>query len=209
MKRRLTRKKRIGLLGGTFDPVHLGHINIGQSLCDKGLIEQVIFVPVRIPPHKLQQPISSKTHRLAMLRLALGRHENFHISRFEIRRSTLSYTIDTARHYFRYFRNNLYLIIGMDSLWELNTWYEAKTLVRNYNFMIYKRPGVTVPNQSDLCASFGRTDGKKLYNSIVEGVVTDVSASLIRSLVRKRNDVSQYLPSAVFRYISEKKLYRE
>ena len=209
MTRRLTRNKRIGLFGGTFDPVHLGHINIGKNLYNSGIIEQIIFLPAGVPPHKLDLPITPANHRLAMLSLALEKYENFHISSFEINHANIAYSINTARHFSRYFGKNLFLIIGMDSLCELSTWRNAKKLVSDFNFIVYRRPNSNIPDEFNLTTNFGKTAAEKLYDSIVEGDVKDISSTVIRNLIRRGNDASPYLSPEVLRYINENQLYRD
>ena len=207
MKRRLTRDTRTALFGGTFDPVHLGHLNVGKSVCKLGLVEHVIFVPTGNPPHKQRTGITPIEDRLAMLSQALEEFEYFHISDFEIQETGVSYTVDTARYYAKYFGENLYVLIGMDSLHELNTWHEAKALVTENNFIVYRRPENRLPNKSDLAAYFGTASADKLYRSITNGMVKNIRSRVIRFRLRDGKDITGLVPPNVARYIADKKLY--
>ena len=176
MKRRLTRKDRVGLFGGTFDPIHLGHLHLGENFCQFGPINEVIFVPARIPPHKQDQFITPENHRLAMLRLALKGHKNFHISNFEIQRPSISYSFNTALHFKNYFGDNVYILIGMDSLCELHTWFEAKRLVNEFKFIDLQSSWVE-------CAEYEKT------NSIFWKIGRTKASSIDYSRNRERLEI--------------------
>jgi nicotinate-nucleotide adenylyltransferase len=200
-------KKKTGILGGTFDPVHCGHINLAVNLHRMGLIDQTIFVPTARPPHKLNSAITTNHHRLAMLRLALANYRDFHISDYEINHDAISYTIHTASHFAKDFGNNLYLLLGMDSVCELHTWYKADKLVTDFQLIIYCRPNYAIPGRNVLYSRFGKANTERILTSVIKGGLSGVSSSLIRNHIREGKDVSDYLPSDVIDYITKHKLY--
>ena len=199
--------KKTGIFGGTFDPIHLGHINIVKNIYKQNLIEQVIAVPAGRPPHKLNHRITSSRHRIRMMSLAFERIPYIHISNYETTRKCPSYTIQTARYFEGILGHNLFLIIGIDSLCELETWYQAEELVNEFKFIIYKRPGYSLPTKTKLSSIFGPVNAKKLHGSIVEGITKNMSSRGIRNLICDGKDVSRYLPKNVISYVNSKQLY--
>jgi len=199
--------KWTGIFGGTFNPVHLGHINIALKLIQLKKVEQVIFIPALQPPHKLKDNIAPQKHRLAMLKLAVQGNQNLFISDHELNRKAVSYTINTASYFAEIFGNNLFLIIGSDSLLELYTWHKAEELVNRYQFIIYSRPDYDITNQNELISYFGKTDTEKLMASIVMDEHYFLSSSKIRQMIQNGKSVSKFLQDSVIDYIEKHRLY--
>jgi len=199
--------KRTGIFGGTFDPVHLGHINIALKLIQLKKVEQVIFMPAYLPPHKLTNHITEKKHRLSMLKLSVQGNQNLFISEYELNQKAVSYTINTASYFAEIFGNNLFLIIGSDSLHELHTWHKAEELVNRYQFIIYSRPDYDITNQNELISYFGKTDTEKLMASIVVDEHYFLSSSEIRQMIQDGKSVSKFLQDSVIDYIDKHRLY--
>ena len=122
---------RIGLFGGTFDPIHIGHLSLAKSLIDKNYLDRIIFIPAAKPPHKPGRPITDFFHRYKMASLAVEGNSCFSISDIEQKRlPMLSYTFDTVKEFNRlYPQEKLFLIIGEDSLLQIHTWYKSRELI--------------------------------------------------------------------------------
>ena len=201
------KNKRTGIFGGTFDPVHQGHINIAHKLVQLELVEQVIFVPALCPPHKSENEISAAEHRLAMLSIALNGRPNLFISDFELKRQTVSCTIDTAAYFTKIFSDEMRIVIGADSLSELHTWHNADELVTNHQFIIYCRPEHNICKKTMLCPYFGKASVEKLLAGIVYDEEFTISSREIRDLIRRRENAEGMLPEEVLDYILANHLY--
>ena len=133
---------RLGIFGGTFDPVHCGHLCLAESAEKELNLDRIVFVPAFRSPFKTGPLQRSPTHRLKMLRLAVGKKKNWSISSFELQRNRTSYTINTVRHFARKFpKSELYLILGTDSLKGFKKWKEWRQLVRKCFLVAGKRKG--------------------------------------------------------------------
>ena len=137
--------RQIGILGGSFDPVHMGHIGLAQETYEKFGLDQILFVPVFQSPHKKHIPMTTICHRMAMLRLALQNSAHFEISDMEVRREEISYTIDTLNRFtLIYPSSELFLIIGYDNLLELDAWKDSLKIIKSYNILVASRPGINL-----------------------------------------------------------------
>lgn len=200
----------VGLFGGTFDPVHTGHLNVVRNLLAGGHIDRCVLVPAARSPLKRDRDITADAHRLAMLRLAAGTIPGgvVTVSDVELRRGGLSYTIVTAAEFAGEYGARLRLIIGMDSLRDLHRWHEGVRLAQEYTFLIYQRPGCVAPTAAELAARFGAAAGARLAAGIVPGTTVAVSASELRASLAAGKDVQALLPSPVCEYIAQQHLYR-
>tara|TARA_B100000470_G_scaffold29443_1_gene19464 strand:- start:26 stop:517 length:492 start_codon:yes stop_codon:yes gene_type:complete len=134
---------QIGILGGSFDPVHMGHIGLAQETHERFSLDQILFLPVFQSPHKSHIPLASSTHRMAMLRLALKGNTHFSISDTEMRREEVSYTIDTINRFrLKYSSSELYLIMGYDNLLDLDLWKDSREIMKNCHILVASRPGL-------------------------------------------------------------------
>ncbi len=193
--------RKIGILGGTFNPVHEGHLAIANQALHQFELTEVIFIPAPDPPHK-QQPGTSFSHRVAMLELALaGNGDVFSISLIEAERSTPSYSVETMlelRH--RLGAQDFYFIMGADSLLELHLWHRYLEFLSLTKVIVAARQGV---ERKQLVAAVKRLSGTFVY--LTRGA-PDISSSQIRSDIRN-GLVPAGLPKAVFRYIRRQHLY--
>lgn len=184
---------KIGILGGTFNPPHLGHLIIANEVKEKLSLAKVFFIPTNIPPHKQAYKISVK-HRLKMIKLAVSGNKSFKVLDIEIKRLGVSYTIDTIEELKRkYPKDDFYLIVGSDLANEFNTWKDFPKLKKQISIVVAWRKLYPVKYK----------DGFK----VVKVTNLDLSSSQIRELIKKRLSVKYLIPDKVREYINKYKLY--
>ena len=220
-------KNQIGILGGSFDPVHMGHIGLAQETHERFSLDQILFLPVFQSPHKSHIPLASSTHRMAMLRLALKDNTHFGISDTEMRREEVSYTIDTINRFrLKYSSSELYLIMGYDNLLDLDLWKDSREIMKNCHILVASRPGLKVFNlkgkifglfNGDSPYRLGkiknktqefihRETGKKLV--VYDISPRDISSSVVRERLVLGKSVDNLLPPEVETYIIEHQIYK-
>ncbi|MFH2137201.1 MAG: nicotinate-nucleotide adenylyltransferase [Candidatus Omnitrophota bacterium] len=193
---RLENKKRIGILGGTFDPIHLGHLVLAETARTVLALDEVLLMPARIPPHKHRKNIIDIELRYKMVRLAIAGNKFLKASRIEIDRSGVSYTVETLHLLRRKFpQAELYLIIGSDAIPELKTWKNIEEIFGLCNFVIAGRPSFK---------KFSLPEGAKF----LDGFFWDISSSQIRKLIRQGKSVRYLVPEPVNDFIKKNSLYR-
>ncbi len=187
---------RIGILGGTFNPIHIGHLMIAQMVLEKFGLDKVIFVPAYLPPHKSGRDLISAEHRLRMARLAVRGNRHLEVSSFEIAKGGKSYSVDTIRYFRRrYPCARLFFIIGSDHIVTLHTWRNIQEVVKMVSFIAVYRPGFkTIRSKIRVKAM------------IIPGVHT--SSSDIRRRLVAGKTIRHLIPENVLRYIRKHKLYR-
>jgi nicotinate-nucleotide adenylyltransferase len=197
---------KLGLLGGTFDPPHNGHLQLAREAARALQLEQVVFIPARQPPHKLDDPVSPLKARVAMLKRALEGHPDFVISMMEAERAGPSYTVDTLRELRRELGPNalIYFIMGEDSLVNLPTWNEPQEIIRLCRPVVLQRPGYDL----DLDALEKKVPGIKERVVMVDAPELDISSSDIRERVRRGASIRRLVPTAVADYIKRHHLYK-
>ncbi|MEE9553768.1 MAG: nicotinate-nucleotide adenylyltransferase [candidate division Zixibacteria bacterium] len=186
-----------GILGGTFDPPHYGHTALAEAAIRELGLDEIIFIPANIPPHKNTKDISSIEHRLKMLKLSLEDRGEFEISDIEFRREGPSYTIDTVLNLKKLFPDNEFcFLLGADNVLEMEDWYEPERIFEAVDVAAANRPGF-VPD--------GRFVSKVRYFDMEP---MDISSTMIRQKIRDGEPVTGLLHPSVERYIAENKLYR-
>ncbi|HJX90308.1 MAG TPA: nicotinate-nucleotide adenylyltransferase [Pyrinomonadaceae bacterium] len=215
-------KRRIALYGGTFDPVHLGHLEVARKVCELFEIEKVLFLPAQVAPHKLGKTVTEPIHRYAMLALATQDEPKLAVSTFEIEAANRRYTVDTVEHFVRTLgdTSNLFFIMGADSWVEITTWRDWKRLLTMVNHIVVTRPGygLTGPVEvSDRIVDLRSNDkqgvpdvqGEKIY--LTDVVMKDVSATQIRSMASKGryDELTKLLSIPVVKYIEKYGIYQE
>ncbi|HMP74348.1 MAG TPA: nicotinate-nucleotide adenylyltransferase [Kiritimatiellia bacterium] len=199
---------RIGLFGGSFNPVHLGHLIMAQDALEAQGLDRVVFVPASSPPHKLTEPMAEAGHRLEMLRMAVGDHPQFEVDDVEIRRGGVSYTIDTVKGYrTRYPEAELFFIIGGDTLPELATWKNLPELDRLCTFVTVLRPGFDEAGLKRSRHGLAPAMAEKLFGHVVQGHSIGISSSEIRVHLARGRPVRYLVPPLVERYIEHHRLY--
>lgn len=199
---------RLGLLGGTFDPVHYGHLLMAEAAREQCRLDQVWFLPAAVPPHKQSWPVSPPNQRVEMLDLAIGGYEPFAISKLEIERGGVSFTVDTlASLHEEQPRRELFLILGADSLVDLPTWREPARIAELATIAVCGRPGFT----ADLALLAGIIAADRLEairQHRVEMPLVGLSSREIRRRVAARQSIRFQTPRAVEKYIETHGLYR-
>ena len=196
----------IGVLGGTFDPVHNGHLIVAEEAKTRLNLVEIIFVPAGQPWLKAAKPISPAEHRLQMLRLAIADKPYFKLSTIEIERTGPSYTIDTITELRDKFgsEDELFFILGWDSLAELPQWREPSRLIKMCYLVAVPRPGYPRPKLKTLEVIIRGLSQRVMLMKKPE---IDISASAIRERVARGLSIRHLVPEPVNRYIKEHRLY--
>ncbi|HKG47822.1 MAG TPA: nicotinate-nucleotide adenylyltransferase [Pyrinomonadaceae bacterium] len=215
--------KRIALYGGTFDPVHTGHLEIARRVSPLFEIEKVIFIPAQLAPHKIGRPVTHPIHRYAMLALATQNDPQLSISTYELDAPDRRYTVDTVEHFQQALADSteLFFIMGADSWSEITTWREWERLLTMINHIVVDRPGYE-PAASDVGAVSERVvdlrggqsppqAGRATKIFFTDVVTEDVSATNIRRVASEGriNELTGLLPGPVLEYITKYGIYRE
>lgn len=201
--------KRLGMYGGSFNPVHNGHLIMARDALEMAGLDKVLFIPAAAPPHKLTHEIVDGMHRLEMLKLAVQDDDRFMVSDEELARGGISYTIDTVRRiHERYPDTELSLIIGGDTLTELHTWKDINRLLDLCEIITMARPGYEGERlrTADLHLPPARQD--QLRRQVFHGHLIDISASDIRVRIAQGHGIRYLVPDAVEAYIRRHRLYQ-
>lgn len=192
----MVKKKRIGILGGTFNPPHLGHLILAQEALKKLKLDKIIFIPASIPPHKEIE--DNKAHlRYKMISLASRGNPRFKVSKIELERKTISYSVDTLRILKNKYGKNteIFFIAGSDSLNELESWKNIGEVLKLANFVIAIRPGFPI---------------RKLKRRVkfIEIPLLDISSSMIRKRIKASKSIRYLVPEKVRKFITRHRLYK-
>ncbi len=215
------RRRRVGVLGGTFDPVHNGHLVLAEAAWREFNLDLVWFIPAAQPPHKLDEPVTSFAHRAAMLELALADQPAFAVNLMEQQRPGPSYSVDTLRQLRQQLGRDreLYFIIGSDAFVEITTWKDYPELFHYAHFLVAERPDSAPGHLNDQISSlpenfrhdpahnrWSHPRGAFLYPLPVNAFL--VSSTTIRRKLRAGEDISGLVPPPVAGYIRRHRLYR-
>ena len=207
----IKRSKRFtAIFGGTFDPIHTGHLKLAEKVIEQDLADEVMFVPAGKPPHKLDKPISAAEHRLEMVKLVLDEYHEFSVSDYEIvnQRKT-SYTVNTLRALKAAFPERRFrLMMGMDNFHELHTWHKYQEIISDYDLIVFTRPKTKRIAMAHITEKFGNRFSSKLEKSIIDSVDVDISSTEIRERVANDEELSGLVLPSVAEYIIENGLYR-
>ena len=209
---------RLGVLGGTFDPIHLGHLDVGDAAQRALGLDEVRIVPVRDPPHRPRDPRASAFHRFAMAALAIQDRPAWRLSDIELSRHGPSYTFDTltAIQGDGWRRSQIFFILGADAFAEIATWHRFPAVLDEANFVVVARPGTTLdgaiaraPQVIPRVRATGITPGSSNETGIflVEAATRDVSSSDVRARLSAGLPVDDRVPPAVARYVMAHQLY--
>lgn len=187
---------KIGILGGTFNPIHIGHLILAEEAREKLGLDKVIFVPTFLPPHKDNSNIAPASDRLTMIKLAIEGNKYFIVSDLEIKRNGRSYTIDTIKEFKDKFgSDDLYFIIGSDLLKYLEEWKDLNEIIKIVKFIAATRPGYPLEKMPS-------------YINTLPIRAVDISAFGIRECVKENKSFRYLLPERVYNYIKKRGLYK-
>ena len=211
--------RRLGVLGGTFDPIHSGHLDAAEAARASLELDEVLFIPAHDPPHKVAEPRASAFHRFALIALAIQDWPGYRASDMELTREGASYTVDTLRalHGCRWRATQLFFILGADAFADIAAWREFPAVLDLAHFAVIARPGAT-PDEAlartpDLrprarlpaSRAWNHEEGTAIY--LVEARTRDVSSTTIRERLAERKAIDDLVPAAVARHIASHHLY--
>ena len=202
--------RRVGVLGGTFDPVHYGHLVIAEEVYAALDLAEMVFVPAGHPPHKPESLLAAAHHRLAMLELAVAGNPHFSISRVDLERPGPSYTVETLRLLRQQWgeQTALYFLIGWDSLEDFLTWRDPAGILEHISYLVaVRRPGYT--EESGYRASLeARLPGMMQRLLVVPAPQLEISSTDLRERVAEGRPIKYQLPERVEQYIEQYNLYQ-
>jgi nicotinate-nucleotide adenylyltransferase len=216
--------QRLGILGGTFNPIHYGHLAAAEEVRDRLKLDRILFIPSYLPPHKFEEEVPSAVQRLEMVRLATTGNPLFEPSEIEIDRGGRSYTIDTVEALSKAFPGmQLFFITGLDSFLEIQTWHRWERLLTLCTFVVISRPGYHFPDLAKIsfmesaAHELARLDQGDLQQATVRSAeftiyleripLFDISSTDIRNRVKAGVSIKYLLPDAIETYIITNKLY--
>lgn len=210
---------KLGLMGGTFNPIHMAHLRIAEEAREQCGLGQVLFIPAADPPHKPLAGDLSFADRLEMVKLAIRENPSFAVSEMEAQRGGKSYTVETLKT-LRTSRSQdeLFFIIGSDSFLELGLWYNYQEIFNLSSLIVVERPGSVIqePLQQlpqDVRQSFKQGSGRTLHHAsgssimFVSGIQLDIASTRIRSILASGGSIRYLVPESVERFITQKGLY--
>jgi len=201
--------RRIGLYGGSFNPIHYAHLVLAEQAREALGLDRVIFVPAKSPPHKALVHLAPASERLRMVRLAVADHPGFRVSDIELRRKGPSYTIDTVKAFRRRFgrQTKIFFLIGADTVGELPTWKSVRELATLCNIVPLNRPGARKATLRMLSPTLGVDAARGILSATLSMPNLDISASDIRRRVSEGQSIRYLVPAAVEALIRRKNLY--
>ena len=218
----IIKKMSVGLFGGTFDPIHNGHIVAAKHILEKLSLDHIYFIPAHYSPFKTSLKISPPRHRLAMLNLALQKLKKTSVSKFELNRKKISYTIDTVKYYKRTASNSdFYFILGLDAFLDISKWKDVADLFRYAHFVVMNRPGFKMKSLSEILQNtsilneFRTVKKGKIYQHssghrilFFKSPLVDISSTEIRKKIEQGEPYSLFVPKQVEIYILTQGLYK-
>ena len=198
---------RIGIYGGTFDPVHMGHLVLAEQCREQCQLDEIWFVPAGQPPHKSETPISPAAQRVELLELALAGHPVFRLERLELNRTGPSFTVDTLQQLHELHPNNeLFLLMGADSVHDFPSWREPARILQLATIVAVNRGDHSPCDFTEIERLWGTATAKNCLSVEMPGL--DISSSDLRHRVRSGHSIRYLVPRSVEVYIEQHKLYR-
>lgn len=198
---------KIGIMGGTFNPIHQGHLILAELAREEKGLDRVIFLPSSNPPHKLGPGVVYSQMRMDMVELAIESNPYFQASDLEIRRSGLSYTVDSLREFRRlYPKDEFYLLLGGDSLLNIHKWKDYEEILDKTRILVMDRHSPLGKNLRDQVASYNKSFGNKI--EIFTSPLIEISSTGIRERLAQGRSIKYLLPASVEAYIKEKEIYK-
>ncbi len=218
-------QQRIAVYGGTFDPIHQGHLQVAEAILDAFAMDRLLFVPAFVPPHKRHQEISSQFHRWAMLTLATANRARMFLSSVELELPERPYTVETlGRLQAEFDGSRLFFLMGVDSFRDVTMWHEHTRLLTEYDVIVATRPGYgsddhiaahLSPHLQARCVDL--RNGKSPSSSdlasqhiyLTDYVEMDVSATQVREAAQQNQPIDRFVESEVAAYIQKYQIYRK
>jgi nicotinate-nucleotide adenylyltransferase len=198
----------IGILGGSFDPIHNGHISIADTAMEEASLEKVIVMPARVSPFKIGSEIADDVDRLHMIKEAIAGHRGLEVSTIEINSGGVSYTYKTLSILKKYHPDDvLWFIMGSDQFLCLENWYKGPDLLRDYAFILAPRPGFDREAADEKLTRYTEVYGTSIR--VLHNYPLDISSTDIKKAVREGRSISGMVPPGVEKYIYEHGLYRK
>jgi nicotinate-nucleotide adenylyltransferase len=193
--------KSIGIIGGSFNPIHMGHLLLAEAAKEAKTLEKIIFMPTAVPPHKPNQRLASGQDRVAMIEASISGIPGYECSTLEIDSGGISYTIDTVKKIRQQAENeiNLYFVVGADSVREIHTWYQYEKLCAQVTFLAGARPGIEIKPDDPTV---------RKATEMIESVVCGISSSEIRDRISQSRSIRFMVPKAVEEIIIKRGLYQ-
>ncbi|MEW5919994.1 MAG: nicotinate-nucleotide adenylyltransferase [Bacillota bacterium] len=206
-KKRNGERLRLGIMGGTFDPIHLGHLVTAEEACQQFNLDHVVFMPSGEPPHKDKRKVTAAEHRYLMTMLAVVANPKFTLSRLEIESKQPSYTVDTVRRFYELYGDNLtlYFITGADAILDITTWKDYKELLERCSFIATSRPGYSLQKLQELLGSAFSVIMRHIH--LLEVPAMAISSTEIRRRVAAGKTIRYLTPRPVEQYIYKNRLY--
>jgi nicotinate-nucleotide adenylyltransferase len=213
-------EKKVGIFGGTFNPIHFGHLRTTLEVYEHFALDKVLFIPSYTPPHKMTGDVAAPEIRLEMIRKAVDDFPGFEVSDVEIMRKDVSYSLDTIKALRAESKDiRIFFILGSDAFCELNTWKDYEELIFLCDFIVMTRPGFETENikkvlPPDICKRFRYDEKNNVYESDAgtsiffhEVTKLDISSTTIRKLLKEGKSIKHLLPESVEKYILKSGLY--
>lgn len=200
---------KVILFGGTFDPIHHGHLRVAQSAGEQLGADEIVLIPARLSPHKKTCPVADAEARVEMISLAIAERKNFRVSNCELNRARPSYTLDTIRHFRTEYGQGIRIcwLVGADAVKDLAGWYGIGELIDECSLCVMFRAGFERPDFSGLGGVIGPGRVAKLERNVVRTPLIDINSTEIRRKLACGADVSDMLEPKVLAYIKKNGLY--
>ena len=199
--------RRLGVMGGTFDPIHYGHLIAAERAREEMALDEVLFIPSGTPPHKSNDGVAPSIDRYRMIGLAIASNDRYRLSDMEITRGGASYTVDTLRALLDMDKDvQLYFITGADAILEIATWKDPGEILKMCRFIAVSRPGYSLDGIWKVAGAFINDPERSITGLSIPGM--DISSTEIRERVREGKSIKYLLPDDVIDFITERGLYR-
>lgn len=202
----MDKKKRYGIYGGSFDPIHIGHVALAENAVRECGLDKLIFMPAYISPFKQDRHVTDGRDRCRMIETVLKTNSAFCLSRYELNKQGTSYTIKTLRHWEKLLDGELFFILGFDSAVQIDTWFEGEEILKNYHLVTARRPDTDYAEGLKKIESFRVKYGADI--TVLNMIPVDASSTEIRNLIKDGKPLTGLVPPEVEEYIIEHKLYR-
>lgn len=202
----MSEKRKYGIYGGSFDPIHIGHLALAESAVKECGLNKLIFMPAYMSPFKQDRKVTDGRDRCGMIETLLKSNRAFRLSTYELQKGGPSYTIETLRHWKHLLDGELYFVLGFDSVIQLDMWYQGEEILRDYHLVTARRPHTDDLEGMQIVEKFRREYGSDI--TVLEMPPVDASSTIVRKLVKEGKSISGLVPPGVEEYIIEHNLYR-